>query len=375
MAINIVSSPADNASANDQIVWKFQFSALGTPPVVVRMLYYLADSSGTRINEKDYHWYPKSINEILPVNINDLVIESVYTAFPSCNTGIVTDTNAVKSFKVYYAIASFDTSTGVDTVAAYSQTPVKAVWNTALNMDTASNFVWTGGKTGTFMNSYPTRMKWSTDGEQYAWFAGVGSIRITWYSSTGATLTTITHALTGATAKYVSLDWRCHSIAKPHSMLLEVNEGTGYVSYNISYDACTCRGFYTGLTFLDPLGGRSHIAINCPLEINIERAGGEIIRFDETITTKGRSFFNPSGKEKVKFTISLGSTPEDLSFAKALLGSPGHHILKMSEGGTKTWYKFILSPGDYLIIKQKETILIELTGYLSDDKSGQKIDI
>lgn len=47
----------------------------------------------------------------------------------------------------------------------------------------------------------------------------------------------------------------------------------------------------------------------------------------------------------------------------------------MSEGGTKTWYKFILSPGDYLIIKQKETILIELTGYLSDDKSGQKIDI
>ena len=374
MAINITASPADNASANDPIVWKFQFTALGTPPVVVRMLYYLADSGGTRISEI-YHWIPKSTNEILPVNVNDLVLESVSTAFPSCNVGMVTDSNAVKDFKIYYAIASFDTSTGIDSVAAYSQTPVKAVWNTALNMDTASNFVWTGGKTGTFMNSYPTRMKWSTDGEQYAWFAGVGSIRITWYSSTGATLTTVTHTLTGATAKYVSLDWRCHSIAKPHSMLLEVNEGLGYVSSIVSYDACTCRGFYTGLTFLDPLGGRSHVAILCPNEINLERAGGEIIRFDETITTKGRSFLNPSGREKVKLTIPLGTTPEDLTFAKGLIFSPGHHILKMSEAGVKTWYKFILSTGDYLIIKGKDQINVELTGYLSDEKGGQKTDI
>jgi len=251
MAINVTANPADNSSAHDQVIWKFQFTALGTPPVVVRMLYYLADSSGTRINEKDYHWYPKSTSEILPVNINDLVTESVYTAFPSCNTGIVTDSNAVKSFKIYYAIASFDTSDGSETIGAYSQTAVKAIWNTALNVETASKFDWSGGKTGTFMNSYPTRMKWSTDGEQYAWFAGVGSVRITWYSSTGATLTTITHSMTGSTAKYVSLDWRCHSIAKPHSMLLEVNEGLGYNSTIVSYDACTCRGFYTGLTFLD----------------------------------------------------------------------------------------------------------------------------
>lgn len=374
MAVNVTANPADNSSANDNVVWKFQFTALGTAPVVVRMLYYLADSGGTRISEI-YHWTPKSTTEILPVNIGDLLTEAVYTSFPSCNTGIVTDSNALKSVKVYYAIASFDTSTGIDSVAAYSQTAVKAIWNTALNVETASKFDWSGGKTGTFMNSYPTRMKWSTDGEQYAWFAGVGSVRITWYSSTGATLTTLTHSMTGATAKYVSLDWRCHSIAKPHSMLLEVNEGLGYNSTIVSYDACTCRGFYTGLTFLDPLGGRSHVAINCPNEINLERSGGEIIRFDETITTKGRSFFNPSSKEKVKFTIPLGSTPEDLAFAKALIGSPGHHILKMSEAGVKTWYKFILNPGDYLVIKQRDTINVELSGYLADEKGGQKIDI
>lgn len=374
MSITLLSSPSSNVSSNNPIEWKLQFTALGTPPVVKRALYYLADSSGTRVSEI-YVWVPLSTTEVLVIDVSKIIKGSVTTSLPSCNVGMVTDSTAYKQYKLYYAESSFDTTTCIDSVAAYSQSSLITVYNLSLDVDTASNFVWTGGKTGTFMNSYPARMKWSTDGEQYAWFAGVGSIRITWYSSTGATLTTITHTLTGATAKYVSLDWRCHSIAKPHSMLLEVNEGLGYVSSIVSYDACTCRGFYTGLTFLDPLGGRSHAAINCPQSINIERASNEYLQYGETITTKGRSIINPSTKEKLKFTIPLGATHSDLVFAKALIGSPGFHVLKMSESGVKTWYKFILDGGDIGVIKGREEILIELSGSFADDKGGQTNDI
>ena len=375
MALNIVSNPADNLSSNDPIVWKFQFDSLGSAPNVLRMLYYLADGSGNKISET-YHWIPKSTAEIKDIDVKELTNEFTSTAFPSCSTGITTDSNAVKAIKLYYCIASFNTSTGVDTIPSYSQVSVKLTWNTAMNVDTASLLDWSGGRTGMFMNSYPKRMKWSIDGEPYGWFAGVGSIRITWYTSTGSTILSVTHTITGATtAKYVSFDWRCHSISKPHSALIEINEGLGYQNYIVSYDACTCRGFYTGLTFLDPLGGRSHVAINCPAEISLERNGSEVIRYGETAITKGRSFFNPSLKEKVKFIIPLGTTAEDLTFAKALIGSPGHHILKMSDAGVKTWYKFILNTGESTIIKGKEIINIELSGVLADDKSGQKIDI
>ena len=374
MSITLLSSPSSNVSSNNPIEWKLQFTAIGTPPVVKRALYYLADSSGTRVSEI-YVWVPLSTSEVLVIDVKKIVKGSVTTSLPSCNTGMVTDSTAYKQYKLYYAESSFNTTTCMDSVAAYSQSSLVTVYNLKLDVDTALDFVWSGGKTGTFMNSYPTRMKWSTDGEQYAWFAGVGSIRITWYSSTGATLTTITHTLTGATAKYVSLDWRCHSIAKPHSMLLEVNEGTGYVSYNISYDACTCRGFYTGLTFLDPKGGRSHVPINCPHSVSLERTSNEFLQYGETITTNGRSTINPLVKEKLKLTIPLGATPGDLKFAKALIGSPGFQVLKMSEAGVKTWYKFLLDSGEIGVIKGREDVQVELNGSFADDKGGQTNDI
>ena len=62
MAINVTQSPASNVSANDPIVWKFQFTALGTGTQVKRMIYYLADASNNKIGD-DYVWTPASTSE------------------------------------------------------------------------------------------------------------------------------------------------------------------------------------------------------------------------------------------------------------------------------------------------------------------------
>ena len=376
MAINITQAPASNCSAHDPIIWKFQFTALGTPPVERRLRYYLADSSGNRLSET-YVWTPKSTAEQLTVDVSDTVKALLSTVFPSCSVGIQADSVPVKGIKIIYGESNFNTSTCVDTTSFDNETSVVYAWNTALNVDTASNFVWSGGKTGSLMNSYPSRMYWSTDSEPYMWFAGIGMAQITFYNLAGASLGTTNHNLTGATtAKYISLDWRCYSVAsRPHSALLEVNEGTGYRNYIISYDVCSCRDFYTGITFLDPLGGRSHVSIECPSEISVQREGSEIYRYNPSATTKGRSFFNPVGSEQLKFKVVLGNTYEDQAFARALLGSPGHHLLRMANSGTKSWYKFILSGGTVTTIKQREKILIDLSGFLADDKSGQNLDI
>ncbi|MEP7197263.1 MAG: hypothetical protein ABI851_12145 [Saprospiraceae bacterium] len=376
MALNIVTNPASNSSANDPIIWKLQLTVLGSAPIEKRVTYYVADSAGTRISEI-YVWTPKSTSEILQVDVNHILKGITSSAFPTCSVTPVVDTSAIKSVKLYYAENSFDTSTCIDTPGAYSQSSLIYVINSALNYENISAFDLSGGKTGALMNSYPTRMYWSPDSEPYAHYYGTGTVKITFYNAAGANISSTTHTMTGAnTAKYVSLDWRCYSVSSaPASALLEVNDGTGWKSYIISMDVCSCRGFYTGLSFLDPLGGRSSVSIKCPSELNIIRTGTEIYSFSPTITTKGRGIVNPGAKEDIKISVQLGHTNEDLLFAKGLLGSPGHHLLKMSKSGVKTWFKFILEAGSISVIKEQQEIEIQLKGTLAEDYSGQSIDI
>ena len=378
MAINVVTSPATNASAHDSIIWKFQFTSLGSPPNQKRMNYYLADSSGNRLSET-YTWTPKSTAEVLTVDVGPIVRSILSTVFPSCNISVQNDSTVVKGIKIYYGESTFNTTTCADVVSPDNETSVVYAWNTALNNDSASDFVFSGGKTGVIMNSYPSKIRWSPDSEPYLWYAGAGVVQITFYTSAGVSLGTTSHSMLGAaTAKYVSLDWRCYSVAsRPASALLEVNDGTGYKNTLIVYDVCSCRDFYTGITFLDPKGGRSHISLNCPKDISIQREGSEVTQYISgfSATTKGRSFFNPKASDQIKVQAVIGNTYEDLAFARALLASPGHHILRMNAAGSNTWYKFILQGGTYNVIKDREELLIDITGFIAEEKGGQKIDI
>ena len=373
MAINLISSPSSNVSSHNPIEWKLQLSAMGTLPVIKRCLYYLADSGGTKFSEI-YVWTPTSTTEVFTVNAQSIVKGLLNTSFPVNSTGITTDSTAYKNIKLYYAESSFDTSTCIDTIGSYSTSSTITVYNLSLNFDTENKFVWSGGKTGTLMNSYPINMRATTESDMSLWFAGVGSIRLTWYNAAGTSLYTITHTMTGSTAKYISLDWRVHSVAKPALLKYEVNEGTGYVDYFIRYDNCSCIDYYTSIKFLDPLGGRSDISINCDLSIDLDRTVSEYHQAGETITTKGRTQICAASSEKIKFFVSIGKYKEDLAFAKALVSSSGTHVLKIDSAGNKKWYKFYLESGSIRFKNKSESNYVELSGSFADNK-GQTIDI
>lgn len=317
MAINVTQAPNTNCSANDPIVWKFQFTALGTPPVKKSMTYYLADSGGTRISEI-YVWTPEATSEICTFDAASIVRSLVSTSFPNL-AGIQTDSLAVIGIKVKYTESDFDTSTCIDSPGSETSTGTVYAWNTALNFNTISDFIFTGGKTGTLMNSYPTRMYWGSDNLPFMWFAGAGSIQITWYSSSGASLGTITYTLTSATtSKYINLDYAYHGITiKPSSARIIVNNGSTSKTYTASYDVCTCRDFFTGFMFLDPLGGRSFASVSCKIESSVSRSNQDVVMYNPTSITKGLSALNPSSNEQYKLTIPLGRTNEDKEFAIA----------------------------------------------------------
>lgn len=373
MAITLISSPSSNVSSHNPIEWKLQLSAMGTLPVIKRVLYYLADGAGTRFSEI-YVWTPTATTEIFTIDAKTVVKSLLNTSFPVNGTGITTDLTAYKTIKLYYAESSFDTSTCIDTVGSYTITSTITVYNLSLNFDTENAFVWSGGKTGSLMNSYPTNMRATTESDISLWFAGVGSIRLTWYNSAGTSLYTITHTMTGSTAKYISLDWRVHSVAKPALLKYEVNSGLGYVDYFIRYDNCSCIDYYTSIKFLDPLGGRSDASINCEMSIDLQRSVNEFNQYGATITTKGKSNINAFVNEKLKFIVPIGKYSTDLSFAKALLSSSGHHILKIDSAGNKKWYKFLLDSGTINFKTKSESNYIEISGSFADNK-GQTIDI
>lgn len=376
MAINVTQSPASNVSANDPIVWKFQFTALGTGTQVKRMIYYLADASNNKIGD-DYVWTPASTSEVQPFDAMDVLRGLVSTIWPTVAGAAQTDSNCVKAVKVRYAEATFDTSNCSDTVSAYSDTATVNIWNTALNIDNASALTFTGGKTGFLMNSYPDIMEWSPDSEPYVWFGGIGSVRLTWYNNSGTSLANTTINFTGAsTAKYLCIDWRLYGLTTaPATLKLEVNDGTGYITKWIKYSLCSCRDFYTCMNFLDPLGGRSSISLLCQNEISINREAKIVEVYNPTQTAGGTSVLNPKATETLKVQTVLDNTYEGLKYARALFGSPGYHIMRMSDSGTKTWYKFILTAGTTKVIEGKKDLLVELSGYLAEEKSGQSFDI
>jgi len=376
MAINVTQSPASNVSANDPIVWKFQFTALGTGTQVKRMIYYLADASNNKIGD-DYVWTPASTSEVQPFDAMDVLRGLVSTIWPTAAGAAQTDSNCVKAVKVRYAEATFDTSNCSDTVSAYSDTATVNIWNTALNIDNASALTFTGGKTGFLMNSYPDIMEWSPDSEPYVWFGGIGSVRLTWYNNSGTSLANTTINFTGAsTAKYLCIDWRLYGLTTaPATLKLEVNDGTGYITKWIKYSLCSCRDFYTCMNFLDPLGGRSSISLLCQNEISINREAKIVEVYNPTQTAGGTSVLNPKATETLKVQTVLDNTYEGLKYARALFGSPGYHIMRMSDSGTKTWYKFILTAGTTKVIEGKKDLLVELSGYLAEEKSGQSFDI
>ena len=66
MAITLISSPSSNVSSHNPIEWKLQLSAMGTLPVIKRVLYYLADGAGTRFSEI-YVWTPTATTEIFTI--------------------------------------------------------------------------------------------------------------------------------------------------------------------------------------------------------------------------------------------------------------------------------------------------------------------
>ena len=375
MAINVTQSPASRVSANDALVWKFQFSALGTGTQVKRMLYYLSDSANNSLSDT-YVWTPKSASEVMTLDAKDLVTGLVSTSWPTAAGTLTTDSACVTTVKIRYAEATFDTSSCTDSVGSYASTSTVDVWNTSLDFDTATALDWSGGKTGYLMNSYPDMMEWSSDAEPYVWYGGTGSVKFTFYNSAG-TPTAITLSPTGSTsAKYVCADWRYHGITTaPVTMKMEVNDGASTTTKWVKYSICSCRDFYTCLNFLDPLGGRSSVSLMCPSEISINREAKEVITYNPTQTAGGRSVLQPKATETIKVATILGNSYEGLKFARALMGSPGHHIMRMDGSGNKTWYKFILTGGSAKVIEGKKSLQVELTGFIADDKSGQSSDI
>lgn len=377
MAINITSSPATNVSAHNPIEWKFQFTALGTPPQVKKMIYYLADGSNNQISEI-YIWTPKDTNEIQTFDASHIARGLVSTIFPSASGAQMTDTECVKQIKVRYAEVTFDTTTCEETVGAYSNSSTVNVWNVALNNDTAAILDFSGSRTGFLMNSYPSKMTWSPDAEPYIWFGGVGSIRLTWYSNTGASMANTTiNFTTATTAKYLCIDWRFYSITtKPSSLKLEVNEGFGYVTKWIDLSLCSCRDFYTGLNFLDSRGGRSSVSLLCNgFEVSTQRSIAETYRYNPIQNERGRSVMNPDTKEQIKVQTILANTYEGQIYGRSLFASPGHHIMRMDSTGNKTWQKFIVTGGTTKILEGSKEILVEITGYLADNKNSQFSDL
>jgi len=376
MAINVTQSPASNVSANDPVVWKFQFTALGTGTQVKRMIYVLADASNNPIGSEGM-WVPKSTGEVFPLDVSQLLPGLVSTMWPTAAGAAQTDSGCVAQIKVRYWESTFDTSDCSNTDGSVQSTSTVNVWNTALNNDSLTALTFTGGKTGYLMNTYPDLMEWSPDSEPYVWFGGIGSVRLTWYNNSGTSLANKTINFTGAsTAKYLCIDWRLYGVTSaPATLKLEVNDGTGYITKWVKYSLCSCRDFYTCMNFLDPLGGRSSISLLCPNDISINREAKIIEIYNPTQTAGGSSVFNPKATETIKVSTILGNTYEGLKYARALFGSPGHHIMRMSSGGTNTWYKFILTAGTAKIIEGKKNLVVELSGYIADEKSGQSIDI
>ena len=129
------------------------------------------------------------------------------------------------------------------------------------------------------------------------------------------------------------------------------------------------------MNFLDPLGGRSSISLLCQNEISINREAKIVEVYNPTQTAGGTSVLNPKATETLKVQTVLDNTYEGLKYARALFGSPGYHIMRMSDSGTKTWYKFILTAGTTKVIEGKKDLLVELSGYLAEEKSGQSFDI
>lgn len=376
MAINVTQSPASNVSANDPIVWKFQFTALGTGTQVKRMRYYLADASNNQISD-EYDWTPKSTSEVLSIDASRLSAGLVATAWPTAAGAAQTDSGCVTQIKIRYFESTFDTSDCSNTNGSVQNTSTVNVWNTALDFDTFEALDFTGGKTGLLMNSYPSLMEWSPDAEPYVWFGGIGSVRLTWYNNSGTSLANTTINFTGAsTAKYLCIDWRLYGLTTaPATLKLEVNDGTGYITKWIKYSLCSCRDFYTCMNFLDPLGGRSSISLLCPNDISLTRETKIIEQYSPTKTSGGISNINPKSNEVIKVNTVLGRNYDAVKYARALLGSPGHHIMRMSDSGTKTWYKFILTAGTTKVIEGTKGLLVELSGYIAEDKGGQSSDI
>ncbi|NOT37503.1 MAG: hypothetical protein HOP11_09005 [Saprospiraceae bacterium] len=382
MAINVTQSPSTNTAAHSPVIWKFQFSAMGVLPVVKRMTYYLADSSSVRISEI-YVWTPKDAADVLTVDVSDLVIPLVKTEinlpFLTPPVAIITATDAtvVKGVKIMYTENDFNTATCINTPLTEQSTAVVNVWNNKLNLENNSFFSWTGGKTGALMNTLPSRMYWGYDTSPYIWFAGIGVVKITYYNTVGTNLGSATHNVSGAnTAKYISLvhtDYGTTSL--PYSALLEVNNGMGWKNYNISFDVCTCKGSYTGVMFLDPLGGRSFAPAKCESEGQVNRKGDTIVRYEPTLLKNGTSFVNSNAVDQIKLNIPLGDTIEDHDFARALVASPGHHLHKISTTGVKTLHKAILNSATISTVTKGKSTILDLTFELVDDKSGQRQDV
>lgn len=375
MAINVTQSPSSRVSANDPLIWKFQFSALGTGSQVKRMLYYLADSANNALSDT-YVWTPKAATEVLTLDAKELVSGLVSTAWPTASGTATTDSGCVYTVKIRYSEATFDTSSCTDSVGSYASTSTTDVWNTSLDIDTAATLTWTGGKTGYLMNSYPSYMEWSSDAEPYIWYGGTGTVKFTFYNAAG-TPTEVTTTMSGSTsAKYLCADWRLHGITSaPVTLKIDISDGTGTTTKWAKYSVCSCRDFYTCLNFLDPLGGRSSVSLICPSEININREIKEVFSYNPTQTTGGRSVSQPKATETIKVATVLSNDFDGLKYARALFGSPGHHIMRMSSSGNKTWYKFILTGGSAKVIEGKKNLQVELSGYIADEKNGQPSDI
>lgn len=375
MAINVTQSPSTNTSAHNPVVWKFQFTALGVSPVVKSMIYYLADSSNNRISEI-YTWTPQSTSEVLPVDMSKVLVSLLKTSFPSYGA-IMTDSTAVKAVKIRYRENDYNTTTCTDTPGTLTDTSVIYAWNVKQSLENQGLFTWTNPRTGAMMNSYPRRMYWGYDTEPYVWFAGAGTVRITFYNSAGSSLGTTTHTFTGTnTAKYAPLDYSDLGISSlPYSALLEVNEGLGYLNHYISYSACTCRETFTGVMFLDPLGGRSFAPIKCSSENSVQRTVSEVLKYTNTILSNENTGFRPRAEAQIKVQIPLGAETYDRQFAQALIGSPGHHLLYANSAGVRTWHKAILSGSGITTVQKGKETTLELTFQLSDDKSGQTFDI
>lgn len=375
MAVSLDSSPNSKVSANDPIIWKLHFTAMGTGTQIKRLIYWIDDGAGNKLSaEKNYVWIPTSTTDTISINAQEITEGYTKTAFPIAGTGITVDTNAAKTIRLVYKESTFDTATCIDTLGSEAYSSAVTVFNSALDINTSTIFDWSGGVTGCLMNSFVGTMKLSKYTQPFFWYAGTGAAKITYYNSAGAAIgSTINHTFTGAlTVKYCCLDFKVHGITEtPFKCKLEIDNGLGFVSYWFNYHSCSCKEFFSSLKFLDPKGGRSDVVINCDTDIyQIQRTGSTARQYNSTSNLYVDKSFLVKSKKELTLKIYADISNDYAKFVMLLLNSPSHHILSTSNSGTQTWYKFILNNQSAKIVNN----LVEVTGYLVDELNSQKID-